>query len=1154
MRILSRLFFALILFLLPACGGVFSVPEDIRDLPKECITNGRACDAVGCPGVCTNDCPLLCAEGGGDGRQGDGRQGDGRQGDGRQGDGRQGDGRQGDGRQGDGRQGDGQQGDGQQGDGQQGRPCGSEICVGDEECVDFGLVSTCLAPCAGTSRCGPGLSCCPAERSECVNGTSCQAPCPVATDTRCGATGEICCSAGTVCGASDTCVQDCGDALALCGDGTPASFGSTCCTTGQVCVFDECRTPGTEPCTSFSDCAPGEYCEYVLDPSGCGADCATIGLCLPDDAPPDTLACQGRPSDLFEPVFEWHWRGVREGTCANGEACSGLACTTFNSNSCYRHSLTTPLVADMDKVWEAPLEWQSPITGDTVTFPAGYYPEVVFKPYSNALGDSRIVILDGRTGETKKIIAGDRGFSHGQPVIVNIDDDPVLEIVNPESMGIRAFDPFYVSGQGYDANWGATNTAGNLNQSGEGRGITATDLNGDGRTELLVAGVVVDGKTGQVLVDMGNLESNPGEWANWDISIVADIDLDGVPEVVVGNRAFEVSVKGSCGTCPDVANNPQHCEETAANSGVYACVAGAGQPHVWTWAANPGAGTNGEWNASDIGAGNPGVGNFIDNTIAPWNADLPSGADPGVDYPEVVVVHSGQIAILNGFDGSLMYGPNNGGNSRLPLKFDLFNTRGGTPNIADFDGDGRVEVSMAGTGCMVVIDVDCAVSTARRATAPAGCGVDPVTISRCTASMANSDAVNNLVGVLWMDETQDVSSAATGTSVFDFQGDGKAEVLYNDECFFRVYDGETGGVLMERPNSSRTGNEYPIVVDADGDGNSEILVSANNDQSGPSRDCCNGPSGDICDENVPSKGTNMVYWRNADLYTPAFCTCGHLLSQTACNKRSGCAWRNDTAVCELDACSGRNETSCTGITGCDWQTSACVQSDCTAFAKDTCLAAPYCRWNFSTNACAYRPERNDDPDDICVDGTTGVWSLGDTEGRWVQTLPYWHQHAYHVTEIDGDGNPVSDWGPGKNNWDIYNNLRQNVQGYAPLNAPDLQVYAITANLLACPSIRLNARIVNRGRAGIAAGVPIVFYYRVGTNPPVELQRINTPYALLPGLGVDIALNVAQAQLPSGPYDFIVVANPQGPDDEPVPECLTDNNQATVTDVQCDFGG
>jgi hypothetical protein len=63
-------------------------------------------------------------------------------------------------------------------------------------------------------------------------------------------------------------------------------------------------------------------------------------------------------------------------------------------------------------------------------------------------------------------------------------------------------------------------------------------------------------------------------------------------------------------------------------------------------------------------------------------------------------------------------------------------------------------------------------------------------------------------------------------SPFDFQGDGAAEVTYNDECYARVYSGSDGAVLLQVQNSSATIHEYPLVVDADADGNSEILMTA----------------------------------------------------------------------------------------------------------------------------------------------------------------------------------------------------------------------------------------------------------------------------------------------------------------------------------------
>ena len=95
--------------------------------------------------------------------------------------------------------------------------------------------------------------------------------------------------------------------------------------------------------------------------------------------------------------------------------------------------------------------------------------------------------------------------------------------------------------------------------------------------------------------------------------------------------------------------------------------------------------------------------------------------------------------------------------------------------------------------------------------------------------------------VLWAhSQTQDYSSAATGSSVFDFEGDDKAEVVYADELRLRVYSGlgldtdaDKDGyndpeILFDIPNSSGTLLEYPVIVDVDNDGSTEIVVASNN--------------------------------------------------------------------------------------------------------------------------------------------------------------------------------------------------------------------------------------------------------------------------------------------------------------------------------------
>ena len=109
--------------------------------------------------------------------------------------------------------------------------------------------------------------------------------------------------------------------------------------------------------------------------------------------------------------------------------------------------------------------------------------------------------------------------------------------------------------------------------------------------------------------------------------------------------------------------------------------------------------------------------------------------------------------------------------------------------------------------------------------------------------------------VRWSQTTQDQSSNATGSSVFDFQGDGVAEVVYADECYMRVYSGIDGTVILEEPNSSATIHEYPLVVDADDDGNSEILVVANDSGSD-----CAGIAGYVERQGVYLYGDAFDQW------------------------------------------------------------------------------------------------------------------------------------------------------------------------------------------------------------------------------------------------------------------------------------------------------
>lgn len=81
---------------------------------------------------------------------------------------------------------------------------------------------------------------------------------------------------------------------------------------------------------------------------------------------------------------------------------------------------------------------------------------------------------------------------------------------------------------------------------------------------------------------------------------------------------------------------------------------------------------------------------------------------------------------------------------------------------------------------------------------------------------------------LWREPVMEETSGYTGCTMFDFNADGKSEIVYRDEDNIYIFTTETNGnVIRSSPVAcaSRTSNEYPIVADMDGDGSTEICVA-----------------------------------------------------------------------------------------------------------------------------------------------------------------------------------------------------------------------------------------------------------------------------------------------------------------------------------------
>lgn len=144
---------------------------------------------------------------------------------------------------------------------------------------------------------------------------------------------------------------------------------------------------------------------------------------------------------------------------------------------------------------------------------------------------------------------------------------------------------------------------------------------------------------------------------------------------------------------------------------------------------------------------------------------------------EIVVTGDGKLRMQDG-DGTVVCRGSIPGAS---------GSYGGPPTIADFDGDGAPEIGVAANSTYTVFESDCT--------------------------------------ELWQSRTQDASSGNTGSSVFDFEGDGVAEAVYADETRLWVFAGPDGSVKLESTeHSNATWTEYPVIADVDGDGQAEIVV------------------------------------------------------------------------------------------------------------------------------------------------------------------------------------------------------------------------------------------------------------------------------------------------------------------------------------------
>jgi hypothetical protein len=748
--------------------------------------------------------------------------------------------------------------------------------------------------------------------------------------------------------------------MVACNEGMP-------CPDDQICAGGYCA-PNLGPCSSDDDCDGDSYC--------CGEGCRDDGgeaVCIPyGSGPRGTLnpECKGDPPEIgvFAPSVQCEWLGPSAGELYPDS----------------KYVLSTPLVADLpnDSGASAEIVAVTMLSGDGSKSAPGV-----------------IRILSGQTCELLESIYDEADVvrANSTAALADLNGDGTIEIVARRNAGgVVAFE---WDGAAFAKKWANPETGlGGNSQAWDGPSIH--DLDDDGLPEVIVAGSVFNGQTGELIHD--------ASWVsnifNGMIPVLGDLDDDGQVELVA----------------------PDNTELT------YFGWDGANWIDEGTVA----------FQAFDVMASHYAIADF----------GTPGAAAADFDWADLDGI--AEVVAVNDKDGVVTIHTL----ERHRILEVHTDDRGGPPTVADFDGDGRPEVAVAGMTRIRVFDPDCLGGGD-------GCESD---------------------GVRWSQPSQDASSAQTGVAVFDFEGDGKAEVVYADECFLRVYEGDSGQVLYSAYRTSGTWYESPVVADVDRDQNTEIVVN------NAYYLACGGTTEPLVDPIHPG---------------------------VRCDDDSGCV---PGADCQDGYCRCANDGDCDdGMT--------CAPAlDGTPGSGDVCRAT--------------HPNSAEAPG--------GVRVLRDRLDRWVSSRSIWNQHAYSITNVNDDGSVprTSEWlanwqQPGLNNY------RQNVQGETGFSDfPDI-TGALSEDTVCVVSttgeVTLTATVCNRGAKAVGADMPATFYQ----GDPADADILCVSYTDGP-VPVQGCLEVSCAIDAEITGEITMVVNDAGGGGQTTVECNSENNEDTVLIESC----
>jgi len=389
---------------------------------------------------------------------------------------------------------------------------------------------------------------------------------------------------------------------------------------------------------------------------------------------------------------------------------------------------------------------------------------------------------------------------------------------------------------------------------------------------------------------------------------------------------------------------------------------------------------------------------------------------------------------------------------------------GGPPTIGDFDGDRFPEIATAGGGAYVIVDLDCAPGAG--GAIPAGC----------------ADA-----WLRWSAPSQDLSSNNTGSSIFDFEGDGKAEAVYADECFLRIYSGSSGDVLYSAARTSCTWYENPVIADPDRDSNTEIVIGSN-------RNC----------------------WVSCPAVDPIHrgVRCDESMGGADCGSH----------VCDRGYCRCQSNAECADGYRCE--------------------TPPVGTPGYGNTCRAYHAPMQDQSG-----GQVGVRVLRDRLDRWASSRAMWNQHAYSITNINDDGTvpKSSAWMPNfrQSGLDNYRQNSQGITGAAEL--PDITGRLSAKDLCQVRSgtVTLTATVCNRGHRAVGAALPATFY----VGDPATGKILCTSYTAGPvPIGGCLGVSCEISEPIKG--TVTMATNDDGRGGRTTVECETQDNRDSVEVTEC----